>query len=67
MVGPLCTPLDLLADRMELPVAQETNSIFLQAVTSARAAMVSVTTRRWRALAPEIRSAAPGERTPCVA
>ena len=23
MVGPLCTPLDLLADRMDLPVAQE--------------------------------------------
>ena len=23
VVGPLCTPLDLLADRMELPVAQE--------------------------------------------
>jgi diaminopimelate decarboxylase len=22
VVGPLCTPLDLLADRMELPVAQ---------------------------------------------
>ena len=23
IVGPLCTPLDLLADRMDLPVAQE--------------------------------------------
>jgi diaminopimelate decarboxylase len=23
VVGPLCTPLDLLADRMDLPVAQE--------------------------------------------
>ena len=23
VVGPLCTPLDLLADRMELPVARE--------------------------------------------
>jgi diaminopimelate decarboxylase len=27
VVGPLCTPLDLLADRMSLPVAQENDLV----------------------------------------
>jgi diaminopimelate decarboxylase len=29
VVGPLCTPLDLLADRMELPVAQPGDLVVL--------------------------------------